>query len=42
MNRLLAPISIMLAVILLVVNFPASAVDRTFQIGTPPISAADR
>ena len=32
MNRLLAPISIMLAVILLVVNFPALAVDRTFQI----------
>jgi len=32
MNRLLAPISIMLAVILLVVNFPARAVDRTFQI----------
>jgi hypothetical protein len=32
MNRLLAPISIMLPVILLVVNFPALAVDRTFQI----------
>ena len=32
MNRLLAPISIMLAVILLVMNFPALAVDRTFQI----------
>src|SRR5262249_46361319 len=32
MNRLLAPISIMLAVILLVINFPALAVDRTFQI----------
>ena len=32
MNRLLAPISIMLAVILLIVNFPALAVDRTFQI----------
>jgi hypothetical protein len=32
MNRPLAPISIMLAVMLLVVNFPALAVDRTFQI----------
>src|SRR5215510_3638039 len=32
MNGLLALISIMLAVILLVVNFPALAVDRTFQI----------
>src|SRR5262245_54724736 len=32
MNRLLAPISIMLAVIPLVVNFPALAADRTFQI----------
>jgi hypothetical protein len=32
MTRLLAPISIMLAVILLAVNVPALAVDRTFQI----------
>ena len=32
MNRLRASISIVLAVILLVVNFPALAVDRTFQI----------
>jgi hypothetical protein len=32
MNRLLAPISIMLAAIPLGVNFPALAVDRTFQI----------
>ena len=32
MNCPLAPISIMLAVIPLVVNYPALAVDRTFQI----------
>ena len=32
MNRLLVAISITLALILLVVNFPALAVDRTFQI----------
>ena len=32
MNRLLAPISITLAAIALAVNFPALAVDRTFQI----------
>jgi len=32
MTRLLAPTSILLAVILLAVNVPALAVDRTFQI----------
>jgi hypothetical protein len=32
MNRLLAPTSVPLAVILLAVNVPALAVDRTFQI----------
>jgi hypothetical protein len=32
MNRLLAPTSSLLAVILLAVNVPALAVDRTFQI----------
>ena len=32
MNRLLAPTAVLLAVILLAVNVPALAVDRTFQI----------
>jgi hypothetical protein len=32
MKRLLAPTSILLAMILLAVNTPAIAVDRTFQI----------
>ncbi len=32
MTRLLAPTSILLAVVLMAVNVPAKAVDRTFQI----------